>query len=97
MSQATAAPLRPRDPLSIDPRKHLFSINTFIAAALVLPISFSVSSPRQWWALLAAYVTRCQWPARFAPKTIYRLAGSAAGAVAIVVAAPNLQNPPRCW
>ncbi|WP_175887850.1 FUSC family protein [Burkholderia contaminans] len=94
MSQATVAPLRPRDPFSIDPRKLLFSISTFIAAALVLLISFAVSFPRPWWALLTVYVTAQPMAGAFRPKTIYRLAGIAAGALVTVVVAPNLQNSP---
>ncbi|CAG2316342.1 MULTISPECIES: FUSC family protein [Burkholderia cepacia complex] len=94
MSQATVAPLRPRDPFSIDPRKLLFSISTFIAAALVLLISFTVSFPRPWWALLTVYVTAQPMAGAFRPKTIYRLAGIAAGAVVTVAVAPNLQNSP---
>ncbi|AYQ42173.1 fusaric acid resistance protein region [Burkholderia aenigmatica] len=94
MSQATVAPLRPRDPFSIDPRKLLFSISTFIAAAMVLLISFTVSFPRPWWALLTVYVTAQPMAGAFRPKTIYRLAGIAAGAAVTVVVAPNLQNSP---
>lgn len=94
VSQATVAPLRPRDPFSIDPRKLLFSVSTFIAAALVLLISFAVSFPRPWWALLTVYVTAQPMAGAFRPKTIYRLAGIAAGAVVTVVVAPNLQNSP---
>ncbi|MCQ4438208.1 FUSC family protein, partial [Clostridioides difficile] len=74
------------------PRKLLFSISTFIAAALVLLISFTVSFPRPWWALLTVYVTAQPMAGAFRPKTIYRLAGIAAGAVVTVAVAPNLQN-----
>ncbi|MBN3789582.1 FUSC family protein [Burkholderia sp. Ac-20353] len=94
MSQASVAPLRSRDPLSIDPRKLLFSISTFIAAALVLLISFTFSFPRPWWALLTVYVTAQPMAGAFRPKVIYRLAGIAAGAAVTIVVAPNLQNSP---
>ncbi|WP_175984137.1 FUSC family protein [Burkholderia vietnamiensis] len=94
MSQATVAPLRPRDPFSIDPRKLLFSVTTFVAAALVLLISFAVSFPRPWWALLTVYVTAQPMAGTFRPKTIYRVAGIATGAIVTVAVAPNLQNSP---
>ncbi|HDR9176490.1 TPA: FUSC family protein [Burkholderia vietnamiensis] len=94
MSQATVAPLRPRDPFSIDPRKLLFSVTTFVAAALVLLISFAVSFPRPWWALLTVYVTAQPMAGTFRPKTIYRVAGIATGAIVTVAIAPNLQNSP---
>ncbi|WP_176331137.1 FUSC family protein [Burkholderia vietnamiensis] len=94
MSQATVAPLRPRDPFSTDPRKLLFSVTTFVAAALVLLISFAVSFPRPWWALLTVYVTAQPMAGTFRPKTIYRVAGIATGAIVTVAVAPNLQNSP---
>ncbi|WP_175992504.1 FUSC family protein [Burkholderia vietnamiensis] len=94
MSQATVAPLRPRDPFSIDPRKLLFSVTTFVAAALVLLISSAVSFPRPWWALLTVYVTAQPMAGTFRPKTIYRVAGIATGAIVTVAVAPNLQNSP---
>jgi uncharacterized membrane protein YccC len=94
VSQATVAPLRPRDPFSIDPRKLLFSVTTFVAAALVLLISFAVSFPRPWWALLTVYVTAQPMAGTFRPKTIYRVAGIATGAIVTVAVAPNLQNSP---
>ncbi|HDR9129175.1 FUSC family protein [Burkholderia vietnamiensis] len=94
MSQATVAPLRSRDPFSIDPRKLLFSVTTFVAAALVLLISFAVSFPRPWWALLTVYVTAQPMAGTFRPKTIYRVAGIATGAIVTVAVAPNLQNSP---
>ncbi|RQS61530.1 FUSC family protein [Burkholderia sp. Bp8963] len=94
MSQASVVPLRSRDRLAIDPRKLLFSISTFIAAALVLLISFTVSFPRPWWALLTVYVTAQPMAGAFRPKVIYRLAGIAAGAAVTIVVAPNLQNSP---
>ncbi|WP_257785971.1 FUSC family protein [Burkholderia thailandensis] len=91
---ASVAPLRSRDPLSIDHRKLFFSISTFIAAALVLLISFTVSFPRPWWALLTVYVTAQPMAGAFRPKVLYRLAGIAAGAMVAIVVAPNLQNSP---
>lgn len=95
MSHASVAPLRSRDPLSIDHRKLFFSISTFIAAALVLLISFAVSFPRPWWALLTVYVTAQPMAGAFRPKALYRLAGIAAGATVTIVVAPNLQNSPQ--
>nr|WP_277398562.1 FUSC family protein [Burkholderia sp. Ac-20353] len=72
----------------------MFSISTFIAAALVLLISFTFSFPRPWWALLTVYVTAQPMAGAFRPKVIYRLAGIAAGAAVTIVVAPNLQNSP---
>ncbi|MFP3759276.1 FUSC family protein, partial [Cupriavidus sp. SIMBA_020] len=76
-------------PFSIDPRKLLFSVTTFVAAALVLLISFAVSFPRPWWALLTVYVTAQPMAGTFRPKTIYRVAGIATGAIVTVAVAPN--------
>nr|WP_249181127.1 FUSC family protein [Burkholderia vietnamiensis] len=72
----------------------LFSVTTFVAAALVLLISFAVSFPRPWWALLTVYVTAQPMAGTFRPKTIYRVAGIATGAIVTVAVAPNLQNSP---
>lgn len=94
MSHASIAPLRSRDPLSLDYRKLSFSISTFIAAALVLLIAFAFSLPRPWWALLTVYVTAQPMAGVYRPKVLYRLAGIAAGAMVTIVVAPNLQNAP---
>nr|WP_249179706.1 FUSC family protein [Burkholderia vietnamiensis] len=57
-------------------------------------ISFAVSFPRPWWALLTVYVTAQPMAGTFRPKTIYRVAGIATGAIVTVAVAPNLQNSP---
>ncbi|WP_256377776.1 FUSC family protein [Paraburkholderia pallida] len=71
-----------------------FSLSTFLAAALVLVISFAASLPRPWWALLTVYVTAQPMAGAFRPKVIYRFAGIAAGAFVTILVAPNLQNSP---
>jgi uncharacterized membrane protein YccC len=38
--------------LALDPQKLLFSLSSFIAAAITLAIAFSASLPRPWWDLL---------------------------------------------
>lgn len=94
MPHASAAPLRPRDAFTIDSGKVLFSLSTYLAAALVLIIAFTASLPRPWWALLTVYVTAQPMAGAFRPRVLYRLAGIAAGALVTIAIAPNLQNSP---
>ncbi len=94
MPHASAAPLRPRRPFTVDFGKLSFSLSTFLAAALVLLISFAASLPRPWWALLTVYVTAQPMAGAFRPSSIYRLAGIATGAFVTILVAPNLQNSP---
>ncbi|WP_183628391.1 FUSC family protein [Novosphingobium sediminicola] len=86
-------PLTPR-PLTIDRRKLLFSISSFVAAAITLAIAFAASLPRPWWALLTVYVTAQPMAGAFRPKVIYRLLGIAVGAITALTVVPNLQNSP---
>ena len=97
-SSATAAARRAPlslPALAIDPQKALFSLSSFIAAALTLAISFSASLPRPWWALLTVYVTAQPMAGAFRPKVLYRLGGIATGAAVTILLVPNLQNSPE--
>jgi uncharacterized membrane protein YccC len=84
----------PSDVLAIDLKKLTFSLSTFVAAALVLFVSFAVSLPRPWWALLTVYVTAQPMAGAFRPKALYRLSGIAIGAAVSILLVPNLQNSP---
>ena len=79
----------------IDPQKLLFSLSSFIAAAITLAIAFSASLPRPWWALLTVYVTAQPMAGAFRPKVLYRLGGIATGAAVTILLVPNLQNSPE--
>lgn len=81
--------------LVLDPQKLLFSLSSFIAAAITLAIAFSASLPRPWWALLTVYVTAQPMAGAFRPKVLYRLGGIATGAAVTVLLVPNLQNSPE--
>jgi uncharacterized membrane protein YccC len=94
MSLSSVSPSRAADGLLVEPRKLVFSLSTYIAAAAVLVISFAASLPRPWWALLTVYVTAQPMAGAFRPKVLYRLGGIAAGAVVTVAVVPNLQNSP---
>lgn len=94
VSRSLTGPLRGDDGFIVDPGKLLFSVNTFIAAAAVLVISFTASLPRPWWALLTVYVTAQPMAGAFRPKVLYRLGGIAAGAIVAIALVPNLQNSP---
>ncbi|WP_255326443.1 FUSC family protein [Sphingobium sp. EM0848] len=81
--------------LHIDPQKLLFSLSSFLAAAITLAIAFSASLPRPWWALLTVYVTAQPMAGAFRPKALYRLGGIVAGAGVTILLVPNLQNSPE--
>ncbi|WP_323810385.1 FUSC family protein [Sphingobium baderi] len=85
----------PLPSLTIDSQRLLFSLSSFIAAAITLAIAFSASLPRPWWALLTVYVTAQPMAGAFRPKTLYRLGGIATGAAVTILLVPNLQNSPE--
>ncbi len=87
---ARAAP----PPWSIDPQKFLFSLSSYIAAAITLGIAFAASLPRPWWALLTIYVTAQPMSGAMRPKVLYRLAGIGIGGIVAILTVPNLQNAP---
>ena len=80
MSQSLTDRPRSIDFLAIDLKRLTFSLSTFVAAALVLIVSFEVSLPRPWWALLTVYVTAQPMAGAFRPKVLYRLGGIGIGA-----------------
>ncbi|ABQ69518.1 Fusaric acid resistance protein conserved region [Rhizorhabdus wittichii RW1] len=88
-------PSLPLPDLQIDSQKLLFSLSSFIAAAITLAIAFSASLPRPWWALLTVYVTAQPMAGAFRPKALYRLGGIATGAAVTLLLVPNLQNSPE--
>jgi len=94
MMTAALTARTPQPPLSIDPRKFLFSFSSFVAAAATLGIAFAASLPRPWWALLTVYVTAQPMSGAFRPKIFYRLGGILCGAVVTIALVPNLQNSP---
>lgn len=81
-------------PWSLDRQKFLFSLSSYVAAAITLGISFSASFQRPWWALLTVYVTAQPMSGALRPKVLYRLAGIAIGGFVAVVTVPNMQNAP---
>lgn len=85
----------PLPSLMVDPQRLLFSMSSFIAAALTLAIAFSASLPRPWWALLTVYVTAQPMAGAFRPKVLYRLGGIVTGAAMTILLVPNLQNSPE--
>ncbi|AIF48866.1 fusaric acid resistance protein [Dyella japonica A8] len=85
----------PRTLFLLDPQKLLFSLSSFIAAALTLGIAFEASLPRPWWALLTVYVTTQPMAGAFRPKILYRLGGILTGATLSIVLVPNFQHAPE--
>lgn len=81
--------------LLLDPQKLLFSLSSFIAAAITLFIAFEFSLPRPWWALLTVYVTAQPMAGAFRPKMLYRLGGILTGATVSILVVPNLQHAPE--
>ncbi|GLQ97820.1 FUSC family protein [Dyella mobilis] len=79
----------------LDPQKLLFSLSSFIAAAITLGVAFEASLPRPWWALLTVYVTAQPMAGAFRPKVLYRLGGILTGAAMTILLVPNLQHAPE--
>jgi uncharacterized membrane protein YccC len=94
VSRSITNPLRADDSFVVDPGKLVFSLSTFVAAAMVLVVAFAASLPRPWWALLTVYVTAQPMSGAFRPNVFYRLAGIATGAIVTIALVPNLQNSP---
>ncbi|WP_233840360.1 FUSC family protein [Dyella sp. 2HG41-7] len=95
MSATARAAFSPRSLFLFDPQKLLFTVSSFIAAAITLGIAFEASLPRPWWALLTVYVTAQPMAGAFRPKILYRLGGILTGATVSIVLVPNLQHAPE--
>ena len=95
MSAIARATSLPRSLFLFDPQKLLFSLSSFIAAAITLGVAFEASLPRPWWALLTVYVTAQPMAGAFRPKILYRLGGILTGAAVSILVVPNLQHAPE--
>ena len=80
--------------LGLDPRKAVFSLNTFIACLLALWIGFSIGLPRPYWAMLTAYITAQPLSGAVRSKAVYRVLGTVLGGAAAVALVPHLVNSP---
>lgn len=89
-----AAPGRAPPILLLDRRKSLFSIASFLAAAVTIGVAFACSLPRPWWAILTVYVTAQPMAGAFRPKVFYRLGGLVIGAAVAVALVPALEHAP---
>jgi uncharacterized membrane protein YccC len=95
MSAIARAASLPRSLFLFDPQKLLFSLSSFIAAAITLGVAFEASLPRPWWALLTVYVTAQPMAGASRPKILYRLSGILTGAAVSILVVPNLQHAPE--
>ena len=72
----------------------LFSARTFAAAALALWIGMAAGLDRPYWAFASAYIVSQPYSAGTRSRAVFRLVGTALGAVAAVAMVPPLVNAP---
>ncbi|WP_109476924.1 FUSC family protein [Paraburkholderia sp. C35] len=94
MSRTLTDPLHPSERFVVDLSRLRFSLLTYVAASIVLIISFTSSLPRPWWALLTLYVTAQSMTGPSAPRVLYRILGIVIGAFVTLALVPNMQNSP---
>lgn len=75
-------------------RAWLFSGKAFLAACLALYIALRMDLPRPYWAMTSVYVISQPLAGATLSKALYRLLGTALGAVGAVVMVPALVNWP---
>ncbi|MFF8802011.1 MULTISPECIES: FUSC family protein [unclassified Methylobacterium] len=76
-------------------RDWAFSIKTFGAGMLALYLAFWIDLPKPYWALGTVYITSQVLAGATRSKALYRVLGTALGAVVTVVLVPNLANAPE--
>ena len=72
----------------------LFSFNSFVAAMLALYIALAIGLSQPSWAMMTAFIVSHPLSGAVRSKALYRLAGTALGAIAAVVMVPLLANAP---
>lgn len=73
----------------------VFACKTFLAAVLALLAALWLDLPRPYWAMATVYITSQPLAGATSSKALYRLLGTAVGAVATVAMVPNLVNAPE--
>ncbi|WP_428492411.1 FUSC family protein [Rhodopila sp.] len=73
----------------------LFSVKTFAAAMLALYIAMSIGLDRPYWAMATVYIVSQPLIGSVRSKAIFRLVGTAIGAIATIVLVPNLVDAPE--
>jgi uncharacterized membrane protein YccC len=73
----------------------VFACKTFIAAMLALLAALWLDLPRPYWAMATVYITSQPLAGATSSKALYRLLGTALGAVATVAMVPNLVDAPE--
>lgn len=73
----------------------VFAGKTFLAAVLALLAALWLDLPRPYWAMATVYITSQPLAGATSSKALYRLLGTAIGAVATVVMVPNLVDAPE--
>jgi uncharacterized membrane protein YccC len=73
----------------------VFACKTFIAAMLALLAALWLDLPRPYWAMATVYITSQPLAGATSSKALYRLLGTAMGAVATVAMVPNLVDAPE--
>lgn len=72
----------------------VFSIKTFIAAALALLVMFAFDLENPYWAVGTVYIVSHPLSGASTSKAIYRLLGTALGGAMTIILVPNLVNSP---
>jgi len=75
-------------------RDWIFSLKTFVAGMLALYIAFYFSLPRPYWALASVYIVSNPFVGATRSKALYRVIGTALGAVASVALVPPFAETP---
>ena len=73
----------------------LFSVKTFAAAMLSLYIAMAIGLDRPYWAMATVYIVSQPLIGSLRSKAIFRLIGTAIGAIATIVLVPNLVDAPE--
>ena len=76
-------------------RAIIFSVNCFIAVMLALFIAFRLNFTNPWWAMIMVYLTSQPLSGTMRAKAVYRMLGTVAGGIAMLVIIPNLVDAPE--
>ena len=70
----------------------LFSVKTFVAGMLALYFAMRIGLPRPFWSLMTVYVISQPLAGAVRSKALYRIVGTAIGAMVAVILVPRLIN-----
>ncbi|CAN5389098.1 FUSC family protein [soil metagenome] len=84
-----------RSPSDLGVNEALYSLKSFAAAMIAYYIALSIGLNRPYWAIITCYIVSNPLAGAVVSKAVFRMIGTAIGAIVAILFVPNLVNRPE--